>query len=138
MARKIRKERLYNHPIESVWAAISSSEALTDWFMEADFKPEAGYRFTFKDKPQGGWDGVLVGEVLKAEPPHLLTYTWTGNQMSTITNVQWRLTREGNGTRVTLEHDGFDGIRNLMVGFFHQMGWNRFLNQLATHLAGKE
>ena len=132
--KNIRKSRYYAVPVERVWAAITDPEALSKWFMEADFESSVGYQFTFKDKPQGNWDGILKGEVLAADAPNLLEYTWKGDQMKHVTTVRWQLEPEGNGTKVILTHTGFQGLSDTIVGLFHQFGWNKFFNQLAEHL----
>ncbi len=134
MQKTVRKQRYFEYSQEAVWEAITTPEALSNWFMEADFKPEVGYQFTFKDTPQGGWDGILQGEVLLVKAPQHLQYTWSGSQMTSITTVTWHLTAQEQGTLLSLEHSGFDGIRNMMIGFFHQFGWGKFLNSLAQHL----
>lgn len=130
----IRKERLYTVPIEHVWAALTTPEALGVWFMEADFKAQVGYNFRFQDTPRGQWDGRLAGEVLVVEEPYRLAYTWHGNQMKHTTEVRWQLETEGNGTRVRLEHIGFAGFPDGLIGFFHRFGWGRFLRQLQHYL----
>ena len=132
--KNIRKSRYYAVPVERVWAAITEPELLSKWFMEADFESSVGYEFTFKDKPQGKWDGVLRGEVLTADAPKLLEYTWKGDQMNHVTTVRWELESQGDGTQVILTHSGFQGFSDTIVGLFHQFGWNKFFNQLATHL----
>lgn len=134
MKKTVRKRRYYEASQDAIWEAITDSVALSSWFMEADFKPEVGYRFTFKDKPQGGWDGLLHGEVLKVDQPVQLEYTWAGSQMTSITIVKWQLRSQGQGTMLELEHSGFDGFRNVVIGLFHQLGWNKYFNQLAEHL----
>ena len=42
---------VYRHPIERVWAALTSSEALAAWLMPNDFVPEVGHRFTLRTRP---------------------------------------------------------------------------------------
>lgn len=130
----IRKERTYAVPIERVWAALTTPEALSVWFMEADFKAEVGYSFRFKDVPRGKWDGMLYGEVLVVEELHHLAYTWQGNQMKRSTEVRWTLESEGDGTRVRLEHIGFEGFSDGLIGFFHRFGWRRYVRQLQQYL----
>lgn len=44
--------------------------------------------------------------VIAVEPERLLRYTWRNGPLDTV--VTWRLVPEGKGTRVLLEHHGFD------------------------------
>jgi uncharacterized protein YndB with AHSA1/START domain len=49
-----------------------------------------------------GW-GSIACEVTKVEPHERFVYTFNGNWTLT-----WRLVTEGAGTRLLLEHSGFD------------------------------
>ena len=49
---------VYPHPVDRVWAALTSSEALAAWLMPNDFQPVVGHRFTFRTKPAAGFDGI--------------------------------------------------------------------------------
>ena len=60
---------VYPHPVDRVWEALTSSEALAAWLMPNDFKPAVGHRFTFRTKPAPGFDGVVRCEVLELDPP---------------------------------------------------------------------
>jgi len=44
----IIKEQMLNHSIDKVWNAISKQEEISTWFINADFKAEPGYKYTFK------------------------------------------------------------------------------------------
>lgn len=43
----IKKEQLFNHPIGTIWNAITKAEEISTWFIKADFKAEKGYKYTF-------------------------------------------------------------------------------------------
>ena len=130
----ISKKRVYNFPIEAVWAAITEPDLLSNWFMQADFKAEEGYQFRFQDTPRGSWDGVLTGEVLHVVQQRELSYTWRGNQMKNSTEVAWTLESENGQTAVTLTHSGFRGFNDGVIGLFHKFGWAKFFNQLNDFL----
>ncbi|HEY2671370.1 MAG TPA: SRPBCC domain-containing protein, partial [Rugosimonospora sp.] len=49
---------------------------------------------------------VVHCRVLAIEPERLLRISWRGGPLDTT--VAWRLAPEGRGTRLFLEHDGFD------------------------------
>ncbi|MEM7029052.1 MAG: SRPBCC domain-containing protein [Chloroflexota bacterium] len=134
MKKTIKKERFYQYPIDQVWQALTDPQALSTWFMKADFKPEVGYQFTFQDKPQGKWDGILKGEVLLVEQPNQLSYTWKGDQMKHETQVKWQLIPHNEGTLLRLEHAGFQGFGDVVIGFFHQLGWPKHFKQLDNFL----
>ena len=59
MARDLHFEFIYPHPPERVWAAITSSEAMSQWLMPNDFQLVVGHRFQFRTKPAPGFDGIV-------------------------------------------------------------------------------
>ena len=96
------------HPPTKVWRALTDPELLGRWLMPNDFAPVVGHRFTFRTAPQpdGGFDGIVHCEVLDIEPERLLRLAWRGGHLDTT--VTWTLHAEGRGTRLFLEHAGFD------------------------------
>lgn len=90
------------HPPAVVWKALTEPELLARWWVAGDIKPVLGHRFTLD---MGSW-GDQACEVTAVQPPRLLAYTFAeGSQDTTIT---WRLEPEGAGTRLFLQHSGFD------------------------------
>jgi uncharacterized protein YndB with AHSA1/START domain len=77
---ELRLEATYPHPQERVWQAITDSRALAAWLMPNDFEPVVGHRFTFRTEPAPGFDGIVHCEVLRVEPPRLLSFTWKGGR----------------------------------------------------------
>lgn len=93
---------------EQVWGALADSAALERWLMPNDFVARVGHRFTFRTAPvPPHFDGVVRCEVTALEPPIRLAYTWVGGPLLD-TLVTFTLRQEGNGTRLRLEHSGFD------------------------------
>jgi uncharacterized protein YndB with AHSA1/START domain len=121
MARNLRFEMFYEQPRERVWAALTTSEALAAWLMPNDFAPRLGHRFQFRTKPAPGFDGIVNCEVLEIEPPRRLVYSWVGGGVDT--RVAWTLEEAGRGTRLVLEHQGFTGLRGLLVSSILGKGW---------------
>lgn len=120
--RAIRLTRIYDHPREDVWAAIADSQALAAWLMPNDFQPVLGHGFTFRTKPAPGFDGIVHAKVLEIVPPERLVLSWKGGPLDTT--VTFDLTAlSATRTRLTLVHDGFRGLSNLMPRFFLGLGW---------------
>lgn len=107
--RTIRVDQFLAHPPARVWRALTDPEMLGRWLMPNDFRPVLGHRFTFRTDPipATDFDGVVVCQVLAVEPERLLRISWGGGA-GLDTTVTWRLEPEGRGTRLFLEHDGFD------------------------------
>jgi uncharacterized protein YndB with AHSA1/START domain len=106
--RTIRVDEFLTHPPARVWRALTDPVLLAKWLMPNDFRPEVGHRFTFltDPRPNVGFDGVVRCEVLVVEPERLLRISWRGGSLDST--VTWTLAAEGRGTRLFLEHDGFD------------------------------
>ena len=90
------------HPAQEVWEALVDPRRLAAWFMANDFVAEVGHRFTLDT---GEW-GATHCEVLAVEPGRLLRFSWRNGPLDT--EVTWRLEPEGTGTRLFVEHRGFD------------------------------
>jgi uncharacterized protein YndB with AHSA1/START domain len=119
----LRLVATYPHPPERVWQAIADSRALAAWLMPNDFEPVVGHTFTFKTDPAPSFDGIVHCEVLRVEPPHLLSYTWKGGPLDTIVTFTLQPTVEG--TRLTFTQAGFEGIQANVVRLILKSGWGR-------------
>jgi uncharacterized protein YndB with AHSA1/START domain len=94
------------HAPERVWAALTDPDLLGRWLMDNDFEATVGHRFTFRTDPRPGFDGIVHCQVLDLEPPRRLRISWAGGGIDTT--VTWTVVPEGHGTRLFLEHAGFD------------------------------
>ena len=140
MKRKLQLERDYEHPPALVWEALTDPAALGEWLMPVfDFAAQAGNEFTFRTRPQPGWDGVVRCKVLEVVPERLLRFTWQGGNLDT--EVTFRLTPTPTGTRLVLEHTGFEGLRGVIISTFLRGGWRKMLRKrlprVLVRLAGK-
>jgi uncharacterized protein YndB with AHSA1/START domain len=120
-------EITYPHPIERVWRALTSSDALAVWLMPNDFEPRLGHAFTFRTAPDHRWSGVVHCRVAALEPPHRVAYTWQGAGSDLPeTLVTFTLAPTAEGTHLRLEHTGFasGGPRSLTVRDILASGWN--------------
>ncbi|GAA3393607.1 SRPBCC family protein [Cryptosporangium minutisporangium] len=108
----IHVDEFLPHPPTRVWDALTNPDALAKWFLPGDFKPVVGHRFRFQAEPieATNFSGVIAGEVLDVQPETLLSYSWVdpANPAGLDSVVTWTLHPEGTGTRLFLEHRGFD------------------------------
>jgi uncharacterized protein YndB with AHSA1/START domain len=124
-----------NHPVELVWEYLTDSRCISEWLAENNFKPEMGYEFQFKTKPKVkvGFDGNIYCRILELEPFQKLSYSWKGgpgNGKITLDSVvTWMLEPTENGTRLTLEHRGFKGVRNYLTYLIMNKGWSLILKK---------
>ncbi|WP_342238958.1 SRPBCC family protein [Inquilinus sp. OTU3971] len=103
-----------DQPPEKVWRALTEPELLGAWLLPNDIRtevgrPETGKRFTLRDGPGAPIDC----EVLAAEPPRLLRYSWRGRDadaggrtLDTVVTFTLDGTAAG-GTRLRIVHSGF-------------------------------
>lgn len=98
----IEVDEFIPRPAARIWRALTDPAELGQWFMTTDFQPRIGHDFTLDT---GQW-GYVACTVLDVQPEHLLRYTWKNPPLDTV--VTWKLIPEGKGTRVMVEHRGFD------------------------------
>jgi len=127
MARKIRFEALYPHPLKDVWSALTDSDAMAEWLMPNDFAPVVGHKFQFRTKPAPGFNGVVDCEVLAIDPEKRLAISWRGGGIDTV--VTFDIAPTSGGTKLIMEQTGFKGPRGLMVSTILKGGWKRMIEQ---------
>jgi uncharacterized protein YndB with AHSA1/START domain len=111
------------HPPEAVWAALTGPARLREWapfLADRDLGSPGAAVLTMVD---GETTEDLPATVRRAEPPHLLEYTW-GDDL-----LRWELTPTATGTRLTLRHTVTErGIAPMVAA-----GWHICLD-VAEHL----
>ena len=131
----IRKERFFPHPPEDVWVALTDPHALAEWLEPNNHQPVVGHKFEFRCDAGRCGPGVTECEVVEAERPRRLVWSWVhrykdpkrpkANPMT----VTWMLTPKDGGTLLTLEHSGAENIdwltRNMM-----RIGWGFMMKKM--------
>lgn len=123
----MRFEVIYPQDPAEVWQSLTDPDEIAVWLMQNDFRPEIGHEFTFRTKPAPGFDGVVYCRVLELIPEKRLVYSWNAGPHKTT--VTWTLEPYGEGTRLTLRHEGFRGIAGLVPQIILGRGWSRLLRQ---------
>lgn len=118
----IEVDEFLPHPPAKVWRALTDPDLMARWLMPNDFAPSVGHRFTFATRPipNIGFDGTVSCEVLEIVEERLLRISWGGGGLDTT--VTWRLAAEGGGTRLFIEHRGFDLDDPVQAYAFRGMG----------------
>jgi len=108
---------------EKLWQALTDADFTERyWFghrLTSDWKPGSPYRFTNQGKP------MVEGEVLIADPPRRLAYSWNNRKDEArgegISRVTFDLEPRGNVIKLTVTHDelGEDGktLRDISGGW---------------------
>jgi uncharacterized protein YndB with AHSA1/START domain len=105
---------------------------------ELDPRPGGAYRVTM------GADIWVRGEYVAVEPPHRLLMTWGFESDIEIprgltqvppgsSTVEFKFVPDGDGTIIRVRHTGMPSED---ARFAHTLGWETYLDRLATVLAG--
>lgn len=135
MKFEVAVTRHYPHSIEEVWKGLTSEAAISEWLMHAKgFSAAAGCQFEMTCKNEDGAEETYRCEVLELDPPKRMRWSWIleGNEAQGLTEVEFRLKREGEGTEVTVFHRG-DRNKEMLERF--KSGWPTKLDQLAERLS---
>ncbi|WP_306328349.1 SRPBCC family protein [Streptomyces venezuelae] len=129
--RTLHCDQFIAHPPQAVWRALTDPELHARWWAAGDVRAEVGHRFTLD---MGQW-GPQECEVLAVEPERLLSYSFAPGTLDTT--ITWRLEPEGTGTRLFLDHAGFDLDSPLGKAAFEGMGrgWPGLLRRIEKVLA---
>ena len=121
-------------PPERVFEHFVRPEAMVRWMGEyAVLEPERGGRFEVN--VQGA---PVRGRYIEVEPPHRVVMSWGYAGSDALppgaSTVEVRLTVDGVGTRVDLEH------RDLPIEerSGHERGWEHYLERLQIAAGGAE
>ncbi|MFF0814541.1 SRPBCC domain-containing protein [Rhodococcus sp. NPDC003318] len=106
-------DRFIAAPPEKVWRALTEPELLATWWAPGDIAATVGHSFHLQ-MPGFGSIPCIVTEV---EPHTRFTYSFNGHWLLT-----WRLVPEGTGTRLLLDHTGFQLDDKRELGAFERMG----------------
>lgn len=128
---------------EVVWDALTDPAQLASWWgspdayrtfdWEVDLRP--GGKWSSKSERTDGTErGLVHGEYLRVERPHLLELTWLASWDGFAeTVIRMELTATPTGTRVKVRHTGF--AERLASGAGHSEGWKLVLGWLGGHAA---
>lgn len=109
---RVERAIVIEAPAEAVFAAITTPTAIERWFSAIDnvrFEGRLGGAVAFIDPVFGPVQGVID----QWNPPREVQVRFTHNWPTTL---QYRLTPEGAGTKLTVIQTGFDPIRDRDFG----------------------
>ena len=129
--RSLVIERVFQHPPEKLWRALTESPLIAQWMMNNDFEPVVGKKFQFRADPQPSWNGVVDCEVVLVDPIERLSYNWgvggAGSGLQWV--VAFTLTPAEGGTHVRMEQSGF-GVDQQAAYQGGNYGWQKFFGGL--------
>ncbi|HTV10045.1 MAG TPA: SRPBCC domain-containing protein [Candidatus Aquilonibacter sp.] len=130
-------ERIFPHPPEKLWRALTESPLLAEWMMNNDFEPSVGRKFQFRADPAPNWNGIVDCEVLAIDPRRSLSYIWSTGpaEYGMRWTVHFTLTPADGGTQLRMEQSGFRPDQQQAYGGA-KYGWQRFFSNLERVLGG--
>jgi uncharacterized protein YndB with AHSA1/START domain len=133
VSTRIHREVTYPHPRAKVWRALTDPALMARWLMRPEgFAPVVGTRFKLiADGRPRGWRGWVACEVLVADAPDVLSYSWVGDERQPPLTLTFRLSDDASGgTRLVLDHTGFEGFGSFLVAKLAMgPGWSRMLRR---------
>ena len=144
MAKIIKHQFSFSHPVETVWEYLTKSELMEQWLMKNNFQPIVGFDFQFRTGPipSLNFDGIFHCKVLEIVPFKKLSYSWRsgpgGGEITLDSVVIWKLEATDKGTELFLEHSGFAKKENL--DFYNGLlqGWVEKLENINKLLNAKQ
>lgn len=112
MGRSVHVEHLLPYKINDVWGAITTPRVLKEWCLQTNFKLKKNKPFYFRDTSRKK-ELLIHCRVVDFEENRMLCYTW-GDKTHVPTLVTYTLTETPKGTKLQVEHSGFEGVH----GFF--------------------
>ena len=123
--------RLFTDGIGGWWPLEEGYSFGGDRAKEVCLEPRAGGRL-YERWVDG--DEFEIGQVTECEVPHRIVFTWRNPEWPADTEVEVLFRPDGEGTRVTVEHRGFErlGPEGEAVARRYAGGWPRILQTFAA------
>jgi uncharacterized protein YndB with AHSA1/START domain len=128
----VRFVREFDAPVAKVWAFLTDSSLLPEWYGDGLIEPREGGAVRLMA-------GHIRGVVTGWRPEKFLGYTWNvfqpGEDVSAwpISYLELALEEPGKGTKLTLTHRPIpDAMQKLTM-----IGWHTMLDMIASGLKGQ-
>jgi uncharacterized protein YndB with AHSA1/START domain len=127
---ELQFERYLKHPVEQVWAAITTPEGLVGWLAEASVEPRLGGQVALRwlNTREPGQEILARGTVTAWEVPRLVEY-----ETDIHGRLRFELRPEGEGCLLLFTCTISLPADHLLK---HVAGWHIHLDHLAEALAG--
>jgi len=132
----IHKTIFLNASRETVWSYLTDKDKLGEWFHPAASDLVEGKPYILLSDAADSESKVCWGDVLSAEKPSFLSYTFTVKPMGgAMTTVNWTLEDVAGGTRITLVHEGIgEAMGDSALGLLMALdkGWDEHFAKLRS------
>jgi len=116
-------ERRLSQPIETVWAALTVPERISEWLLtktEVDLRVGGRFALEWVDEAYS-----MEGVITELDPPRLIAWTWPHAQHPNSV-VRWELAAEASGCRLVLTQTDMRPPHLISVS----AGWHAYLECL--------
>lgn len=118
MIDDIATDLVIDRPPERVWEVMTRAGLVEEWLGCMRYKSEVGHVFYMQPDPAKRAADDVAGathcEMLELDAPRVMRFSWFYPDMPR-TEVEIRLTPEGESTRVNLVHRGWDQFDGEMI-----------------------
>ena len=128
---------------DAVWRAISEPEHVASWFGDG-CETDDGGPLAAGTRGRLHFDGYgwFAFEVTRVDPGRLLAYRWgqSPDEPERMTEAEFTLWRDGDGTYLTVHETGFSGatendVRTALDG--NREGWDSELDELVEYVESR-
>ncbi|MCQ0986277.1 SRPBCC family protein [Jiella marina] len=123
-------------PREHVWRCLTDPNCLKVWWREnIEFEAKLGGRFVEPWVDPSGRERITRAEVTAFHPPEGFVMVWADEDWEFDTIVSVSLTPIEEGTRVVIEHQGWEKVGEPDRATYlldHRNGWEHHLGNLAA------
>lgn len=147
-AATVRLERMLPGPIERVWAYLTESDKRGKWFASGpmELRPGGKLEFQFHNSKLSShpeptpekyqqYEGMTsTGQVIRCEPPHVLSFNWD-EEKGGQSEVTFELTERKEKVHMVITHRRLRN-RSEMVGV--ASGWHAHVAILIDYLEERE
>jgi uncharacterized protein YndB with AHSA1/START domain len=129
-------DRVFQAPIDRVWAAITNPDQMSRWFFEQirDFRPEKGFETKFIVQ-NGDKEYPHHWRVTEVVPRQRIVYDWLYPGIPGASFVTWALCQTEVGARLKLTHEGGASFPKDDPAFSRESGvagWEYFFDRLGA------
>lgn len=136
----ISKTIFLNASRDTVWSFLTEAEKLALWFHPARSDLVEGEDYALLGKSDDGAEQELCwGKVIKMEAPESMVWSFTVGPLSgAMTTVTWTLQPAGDGTQLTLVHEGIsEAAGEAALGLLMALdaGWDEHFAKLRSSVS---
>jgi len=136
-------ERVYNAPVQKVWAALTDLEKMRQWYFAdlIEFEPVIGFETRF-DHNMGGSNFPHIWKVTDVVPGKKISYEWKYEGYPGNSLVTFELAEQDDKTKVTVTHANIESFMGDTYPMFVKQnfvgGWEYYIGKALKEYVKQE